>query len=148
MSTAIRLRPFFDNGFDTAFDDLVRRGFGAAASGWVPPADIVQAGEDVVLTFEVPGVRPEDIDIEVRERTLTIRGERTAAAAAEDVRVVRRELRHGEFARSFRLPSHVGPEAVSASYEHGVLTVTVDGARPVPVSHRVPITSAEQGPIG
>lgn len=140
MSTTLRFRPFFDSGLDTAFDDLVRRGL-APATSWVPAADIVQVGEDAVITLEVPGISTDDIEIEVRDRTLTVRGQRDQRLVSEDAegQVVRREIRHGEFSRGFRLPAHVAPDAVRASYDNGLLTITVGGAKPAPVTRRVPI---------
>jgi HSP20 family molecular chaperone IbpA len=143
MSSVVRFKPFFEAGLDAAFDDLVRRTLAEPGSAnWVPAADIVQVGEDVVITLEVPGITAEDIEIEVKDRSLVVRGRRQFPATAEDEaepKLVRSEIRRGEFSRGFRLPAHVGPDAVNASYDAGMLTIKVSGAQPAPVTRRVPI---------
>lgn len=137
MSTVMRVKPMFGATFDAAFDDLVRRTLHDGGATWTPAADIVQKGEDVLITLEVPGITADDIELEVKDRALHVRGRRPALA--EDAKVVRQEIRRGEFSRSFRLPAHVGPDAVSASYDAGLLTIRVDGAQPAPVTRIVPI---------
>jgi HSP20 family protein len=62
--------------------------------------------------------------------------------------VIRREIRHGEFARSFRLPAHITPENVSANYRNGLLEVRIAGVRqPEPEPARIPVTTTVQGDI-
>ena len=139
MNTVMRFAPFAEAGLDAAFDDLVRRTLSdAATTSWVPAADVVQQGEDAIITLEVPGVTAEDIEIEVKDRALVVRGRRPIAVG-EDAKALRQEIRRGEFSRGFRLPAHVGPDAVRASYDAGLLTIRVSGAQPAPVTRRVPI---------
>ena len=139
MSAVMRFKPFFESGFDAAFDDLVRRTLtDAGTASWVPAADIVQEGEDAIITLEVPGITAEDVEIEVKDRSLVVRGRRPAVER-EDAKVLRQEIRRGEFSRGFRLPAHVGPDAVRASYDAGLLTIRISGAQPAPVTRIVPI---------
>jgi HSP20 family protein len=145
VSAVMRFKPFFDAGLDAAFDDLVRRTLSeSGATSWVPAADIVQVGEDAVITLEVPGLTADDIELEVKDRALVVRGSRPAPVLGEDDKVMRQEIRRGEFSRGFRLPAHVGPDAVHASYDSGLLTIRVSGAQPAPVTRRVPIDNLTQ----
>jgi len=94
-----------------------------------PAAEIVKDGDDAVVRLELPGVDVEkDVTVEVERGRLVIHGEhRDEHAEDKDGRTLR-EIRYGSFRRSFRLPEHVTGEAVTASYETGVLTVRVAGA--------------------
>jgi HSP20 family protein len=94
-----------------------------AAAAFAPPVDIYEDENKLVLKLEVPGVRPEDIDIQVENRTLTVRGERKFTNEEKQENFHRVEQRYGTFARSFTLPSTVDPETVKANYDAGVLTM-------------------------
>ncbi|ABL03756.1 Hsp20/alpha crystallin family protein [Mycobacterium ulcerans] len=102
------------------------------ATGFNPAAEIVKDGDDAVVRLELPGVDVEnDVNVEVERGELVIRGEHRdehAQEAGEANRRTLREIRYGSFRRSFQLPEHVTSEAVSASYDAGVLTVRVQGA--------------------
>ena len=136
MSSVLRVSPL--SGVDAAFDDLVRRTFSEVqAAAWAPPADIVISGEDAILTLEVPGVDPASVEVEVKERTLLVRGERKALP--ESSQVIRSEIRRGAFSRDFRLPSALPADSVHASYADGLLHIRISGARPAPVSQRIPV---------
>lgn len=123
---------------DSAFNDMVRRSLGTPA-GWTPAADIYVDGPDAVITVELPGVAAGDVSVDIKDRTLTVSGTRDNTPSGEEGRVLRREIRRGAFARTFRLPAHVTTDAVTASYDAGMLTIRVAGAQPAPVSQRVVI---------
>jgi HSP20 family protein len=119
----------------------------AAESAWyVPAADVVRDGEDAIVRLELPGVDvASDVTVEVVGHRLVIRGERRDEHTGEGFR----ETRRGSFRRSFSLPQHVGAEAVSASYDAGVLTVRVTGVHAEPEAARIAISgiaSAESAP--
>ncbi len=152
---------------DREFDDLVRRGWGAARTGgatggatmagFVPAVELVRDGEDVVVRVELPGVDVErDVAIEVERGKLVISGERRdgwADAEPQDDdgrrRLLVRELRYGQFRREFALPPGVSPEQVSATYDAGLLDVRVRGVvAPEPQPVRVPITAASREAAG
>ena len=131
-------------------DRWMRDFFGpAAATDWIKPvaggfspaAEIVKDGEDAVVRLELPGVDVEkDVNVEVDHGRLVIHGERRdEQAEAKDGRTLR-EVRYGSFRRSFQLPAHVTGEAVSASYDAGVLTVRVAGAYAGTQAQRIAIT--------
>ena len=120
--------------FDTDFDRIVRRSFG---SSFVPVADVVRDGNDVLLTLELPGVHVEsDVDVEVREGKLVISGKRSDESKSDAHGVLVREIRSGSFRREFALPRGVTAESVSADYENGLLRVRVRDAVPQEVPSR------------
>jgi HSP20 family protein len=130
-------------------DRLVREFFGpAAATDWIKPvagfspaAEIVKDGEDAVVRLEVPGVDVEkDVTVEVDHGRLVIHGERRDEHAEEKDGRTLREVRYGSFRRSFQLPAHITGEAVSASYDAGVLTVRVAGAHAGTQAQRIEIS--------
>jgi HSP20 family protein len=90
----------------------------------VPPVDIYQTGEhELVLKAELPDMTRENIDVNIENFGLTIRGEKKIAGEVKDEQFHHVERRYGAFSRSFSLPQTVDPSRVSAEYRHGVLTV-------------------------
>jgi HSP20 family protein len=122
------------------FDALVRRSFAAPATAFTPAAEVARDADDAVVRLEVPGLDVEkDVTVEVTDGRLVVKGERRDEHTDKtDTRSVR-ELRYGSFRRSFGLPPHVGPEAVSASYDAGVLTIRVAGVYTQPEVRRIPV---------
>lgn len=109
-------------------------------SGFRPAAEIVKDGEDAVVRVELPGVDVEkDVNVEVERGRLVIRGERRDERADEQEGRALREIRYGSFRRTFQLPAHVTSEAVSASYDAGVLTVRVAGVHAGTAPQRIAI---------
>jgi HSP20 family protein len=115
-----------------------------AASEFSPAAEIAKEGEDAVVRVELPGVNVEtDVNVELDRGRLVIHGERrderSSEDSAKDGRTLR-EVRYGSFRRSFRLPAHITSEAISASYDAGVLTVRVTGVYTGTQAQRIVIT--------
>ena len=125
MSTLIPWGPRFADPFAVA-DALFRRPATHRGTDWyAPTTDVVREGDDAVVRVELPGVDvAEDVTVEVDGDRLTVRGERRDEESGEGFR----ESRYGSFRRTFTLPQHVDADAVSASYDAGVLTVRVAGA--------------------
>jgi HSP20 family protein len=99
-------------------------GFTAPNNTWLPPVDIYQTGEhELVLKAELPDMTREDIDINIENFVLTVRGEKKVAADIQKEQFHHVERRYGTFERSFALPQTVDPNRVSAEYKNGVLTV-------------------------
>jgi HSP20 family molecular chaperone IbpA len=131
-------------------DRWMRDFFGPAAAndwfkpvtdGFSPAAEIVKDGEDAVVRLELPGVDVDkDVNVEVDHGHLVIHGERRDEHAEEKDGRTLREVRYGSFRRSFRLPAHITGEAISASYDAGVLTVRVAGAYAGAQTQRIAIT--------
>ena len=120
--TIVRWDPFRDFGFT------------APNNTWMPPVDIFQTGEhELVLKAELPDMSREDIDINIENFVLTIKGEKKVATEVKEEQYHHVERRYGSFSRSFSLPQTVDPARVSAEYRNGVLTVKLplrDEAKP------------------
>ena len=91
---------------------------------WVPPVDVAETQDKILVRAEVPGMRQEDIQIEFENGLLTIRGERRLEKA-ENMTWHRVERTYGNFSRSFTLPRSVDAERIAASYRDGVLEIDV-----------------------
>ena len=126
------------------FDALVRNAFGSGfptnGSGiaFTPAAETVR---DAVVRLEVPGVATEDIEVEVSNGRLVIRGERRDERSEDADGRHLREIRYGSFERSFGLPSHVTADAVSATYDAGVLSVRVAGVHAGTEPQKIAVTA-------
>lgn len=125
----IKYSPFTD--FETfpglkAFEDTMSRLF-VEPSGrpWVPPVDIMETENELIVKADVPDVKLEDIDLRIESGTLTLRGERKFEKKTEKGGFHRMERSYGSFERVFTLPDTVDPEHVKADYKNGVLTVTL-----------------------
>jgi HSP20 family protein len=136
-------------------DRWLREFFGPAAVDWfkpladhvgdfTPAAEVVKDGDDAVVRLELPGVDVDkDVNVELDRGRLVVHGERRDEHAEEKDGRMLREVRYGSFRRSFKLPAYVTSEALSASYDAGVLTVRIAGARKDPAdtgAQRIAIT--------
>ena len=92
---------------------------------WIPPVDVAEEGDHLVLRAELPGIKQENIDISFAEGVLTIKGERQFEKKDEESNYHRIERAYGTFVRSFTLPRSADPNAISASYVDGVLEISV-----------------------
>jgi HSP20 family protein len=91
--------------------------------GWAPAVDLCETADAFIVTAELPGLGRDQINIQVNEGRLTLQGRRDARVPCEQYHQVERG--HGEFARTFSLPSGVDVEGISADLRDGVLTVTL-----------------------
>ena len=138
MTRFIPLRtPFEDvavlqNQLNSIFNEFARPAIvndeqngAAATSSFVPPVDVYEDAQQVVLKLEVPGVKLEDLDIRLENQRLTVKGERRFEAEEKAENFHRIERRFGSFARSFTLPQTVDTEGVNAAYDAGVLSISL-----------------------
>ncbi len=109
------------------------------ASAWAPTTDIFARGQDLVISAEIAGVAPRDIDISVSEGVLTISGERQREPDDEAETDYVRERYYGHFRRSMVLPDGVDERGIGASFSNGVVRITIPGAvgATVPTPHRI-----------
>ena len=107
---------------------------------WAPAADVVETAEVFVITLEVPGVAREDMVLELRGRSLWIRGERRRSreGAAGLYRMLERS--HGPFARRFPLPPDIIRDAVTAILADGILEISIPKKGPDRLRRRIPIS--------
>jgi HSP20 family protein len=96
-----------------------------APSAWTPAVDVAETEEAITLHVEVPGLKLEEIDIELTGDTLTIRGERKRVQEEQQDNFVRVERSYGRFQRSFTLATPVQNDKVSAAYRDGILEITL-----------------------
>ncbi|MDD7940181.1 Hsp20/alpha crystallin family protein [Actinomycetospora lutea] len=130
MSTLVPWGPRFADPFAVA-DALFRRPAPSRRQAfYAPTTDVVRDGDDAIVRLELPGVDvAKDVTVDLDGHRLTVRGERREEQSGEGWR----ESRRGSFRRSFTLPQHVDADAVSASYDAGVLTLRIVGAHAEPV---------------
>lgn len=108
------------------FQDTVNRMFSEGqARPWTPPVDIIETENELVLKADVPQVEQKDIDIQIENGTLTLKGERKFEDDQNGKGYHRIERSYGSFVRCFSLPDTVDAEKVRADYKAGVLTVTL-----------------------
>ncbi|MGZ6642970.1 MAG: Hsp20/alpha crystallin family protein, partial [Solirubrobacteraceae bacterium] len=110
--------------FNTFFDTPTATG-PAATRRWIPAMDLVEADDHFVLKADLPGMSQEDVKIEVSDGVLEISGERRIDHETSREGYVRLERGFGAFSRSLTLPEGVDAEAVTASFDKGVLEVRV-----------------------
>lgn len=133
MSLRDDLNSLFELPFGSSFGRA-----GQLFSGWSPALDLYQSNDNVVAIIELPGMRKEDIEISLHDGTLTISGERRRETS-DGENTERTERYIGKFRRSITLPARVDANKVSATYQDGILTVTLpkaEEAKPkqIPVS--------------
>jgi HSP20 family protein len=97
--------------------------------GWMPAVDIEQTDDSIVLKMDIPGMRQEDVSIEVKNQTLTISGERQQEREEKHEGYYNRERVFGRFSRTFMLPEGVTPDDIEATFRDGVLTVRLPRPR-------------------
>lgn len=122
-----------------------RQGAGpVATAAFVPPVDIYEDEQKIVLKLEVPGLKDSDLDIQLENNLLTVKGERKFESEEKEENFHRIERRYGSFYRSFTIPTTVDPESVKASYDAGVLSINLDKrAEAKPKQIKVSVSGAQ-----
>ena len=114
----------------------------APAGSFTPATDVVETDDEVVVRMDLPGLDRDDVEVDVRDGTLTVRGERKREEREERDGYVRIERSAGRFSRAFALPAGVDPEKIAAKFANGVLELRV----PKPSearTHRIEITAGD-----
>jgi HSP20 family protein len=122
-----------------------------SAGSFVPPVDVYEDEQGIRLKMEVPGIDEKDIDVQLENNLLTVRGERKLESETKEENYHRIERRYGSFTRSFTLPNTVNPEDVKAAYAKGVLTISLGKraeARPKQIKVNVTPEIAEKTVTG
>lgn len=124
------LTPFEE--FERRFEDFFRRPFSMMESPWwtrwpglagevSPSMDIYEEGGDIVVKAEIPGMKKEEIHVDINEKTVTVSGEKKKEEKVERKDYVRLERTYGSFARTFALPAEVQTDKARATFKDGVL---------------------------
>ena len=128
----VKWNPYTD--IEKTVDSFFRRPFALSpfwddrngeSVGWQPAVNVYEDKDKLSIEAQLPGIDLKDVSLTVTDRTLHIRGERKVEHDEERDGYHFREAQYGNFSRSFSLPSYVDAEKVKASYERGVLTVSV-----------------------
>jgi len=131
LSTVSRLRGEVDRLFDSFFRDafsLGERSLGEV-SAFLPPVDVEETDKEVHVRVELPGVKPDELDLSIVGNSLIISGEKRESEERRDGGFVYQERRFGSFRREVPLPSPVEPDDVQAEYKDGVLNVRLRKAQ-------------------
>lgn len=120
------LQDFIDRVFPDSLSRF-RGSFGEPVEGsaWLPVVDIIENDDAILLKADLPGIDPKDVDIQVENATLTLRGERRQEKDVKEEDYRRIERSYGSFVRSFTLPNTVDTEKIQADYRNGVLELTL-----------------------
>ena len=118
----VRFDPF---SLLSEMDRFFEHGFAAAPKTWAPRIDAFDQEKELVIRVEIPGVKPDEVEITVEDRTLTISGKRQLEEATEQAGYHRREIFSGEFKRTLVLPEGLNAEEITAKAEDGILRVTI-----------------------
>ncbi len=119
------LRHPMNSLFDDFFYPAPKKRLDEKSWNWNPAVDIYEETDNIVVKAEIPGMDKEGISVDVKDRVLTLKGERTVENEVNDEKYFRRERSYGRFERAFTLPAAVDPEAIKAEYKDGVLKVLV-----------------------
>jgi HSP20 family protein len=135
--TPMRNLASFQDEMNRMFDQFFRGGSGEEAGWgartWAPPVDLYETDDALVLKAELPGVSKDDVNVEVHQNTLILRGQRRHEAEVKEENYHRLERAYGTFQRSFMLPTTVDQEKVQATYHDGILELhlpKVEAAKP------------------
>ena len=138
MTLQERMNHLFDHALSrTRVDDKE----GLTASMWSPSVDIFETPDSIVMKAELPGVSRDNIDIQVQDNTLTLKGERKFEHEVKEENYLRVERSYGAFQRTFHLPTGVQQGKIRAVFKDGVLEVTMPKAEePKPTQVKIDVT--------
>jgi HSP20 family protein len=102
-----------------------RREDDVAMGLWYPSVDMFEKDDKVVIKAELPGLEKKDLNLEIKDGVLTLKGERKYDHEVKEENFYRREMCYGKFMRSFTLPAEVEADKITAEFQNGLLTVEV-----------------------
>ena len=130
FSEMVTLRQAMDRLFEDSFvSPLTLRSFNGEAPA--PARDVHETGDEIFVTAALPGLKAEDVDITITGQTLSVRGEFKADEKIQRDQYLYRERRYGTFHRQLQLPVRVQGDRASATFEDGVLTLSIPKAEEV-----------------
>lgn len=153
MMTVRPLSPTLDRMFslnrelDRAFGDALANG---ASRVWHPATDVIEQANGYLISLELPGVQPDATEVIFEQNTLTVRGTKAPTAQPtedSELRIYTAECVSGAFERSFRLPEHVDGNAIRATFQNGVLSISVP-KKPASQPRKITINSSEPAIAG
>ena len=131
-------------GLRREIDRLFEDTFARDGNSWTPAVDVKETEGEITLELELPGLKPEDVEITAENGVLTIRGEkRSERKEGEDSRYHVVERTYGAFMRTFQLPQGVDEEQIDADFENGILSLRVPKAA-LPQPKRIQINAGQK----
>jgi len=152
MLTLRPISPTLDRMF--SLDRELDRVFGNALTNgsrvWHPATDVIEQANGYLVNLELPGVQPDAVEVVFEQNTLTVRGTKAPTVQpTEDaeLRIYTAERVSGAFERSFRLPEHVDGNAIQATFQNGVLSISIP-KKPASQPRKIAINTTEQAIAG
>ncbi len=129
----IDMRDEFLKPFDQVFDQMLTQQFPNFTEqtgidflkGAYPKCNIIDTAKDVQVIAEIPGLTKDEVNIKVENGVMTISGKQASMTKDDEVKYIRRELKHSSFKRSFELGDTLDPTKISANFENGILNITI-----------------------
>ncbi len=112
---------WMDNFFNDDFDLMSTRKNNLI----FPPVNVEESDNSFMLTLAAPGLQKEDFNIEIKDNSLVISREKSESSSEENERFTRKEYNNSSFSRSFWLPENINKNEISATYDQGILTITL-----------------------
>ncbi len=116
-------------------NDELDRLFETPLQTWAPALDVQEDKDKFTVNLELPGLKREDITVQIEDDSLVIAGERKVETVSEGTEIHRRERYYGKFSRALTLPVAVAADQVKAAYKDGILTVTLPKAEAAKPKH-------------
>jgi HSP20 family protein len=130
-----------DRAFAEAFSGGLAGGASGSQANWAPAIDVTEREGKLVVHADLPGIKPEDVQVEVDNDMLILSGKRERSEQHEEKGVHRRERTYGSFYRAIPLPEGTDTENARAQFNHGVLEVSIPLPQKQSQSRRIPIGS-------
>jgi HSP20 family protein len=128
--TLTRWDPFAElSELRTRFDHMLGELSYGRERGWMPAIDVERENGNLVVRADIPGIKPEEVKIEVQDDILAVSGEHEESKEEKDKNYVRRERHYGSFSRSMALPAGVDAKQIKAETHDGVVEVTIPLAK-------------------
>jgi HSP20 family protein len=144
------LRQQMDRLFDDIAHEQPHLGILAKAgeTPWTPAIELQETETELLLKAQLPGIKPEELDIQVSENAVFLSGEHQEETKTEEKGIFRSEFHYGQFKRVIPLPSTIKREQVKAEMVSGLLTLTMLKTTPaLPNLVKVPLAAANQAPV-
>ncbi|MCA1948716.1 MAG: Hsp20/alpha crystallin family protein [Armatimonadetes bacterium] len=130
MTSLVRINPFEEmrqmtEMFDRLFEAWPWERTPAVDRGTVAPMDVLEKDNKLIIRAALPGVKPEDVKVNIENNVLTIEGEVKQEHVDENTRVYRRECAYGKFTRSLRLADNLNFDQIDAQFHNGIVEITI-----------------------
>jgi HSP20 family protein len=107
------------------FDETLSKSAHGSYGDWLPPVDIYETDSEIVIVAELPGIKEEELDIQMADGVLVLKGEKKYPVDGDSDNYYRLERAYGKFNRSFAIPNTVDVNSVKASLKDGLLKITL-----------------------